>query len=161
MKTKRLKSIKLFYLKDVLAYAVILGLVFCLFLFFVITPNCKSAPSSVGFKVEIDGQKFLTYNYETDQFDYDSSNKNLIEINETTDGYVVTIYSDSIKSEFNKLAVNTSAKSVRMTDSNCRSKQCTYLHEVSDSGIIYCAPRNLKISPISSSGFIPPTTGGL
>lgn len=152
------KKSKFFYLRDVFVYLFLAVFVFILFLCFVIIPSSNNDKSN-GFIVEYDGKTIITHYYGTEDFDIDVSFINLVDTTKTETGFHLTIYTSTNRDGYNLLAVNESEKSIKMLDSDCRSKQCTYLHEIGSNGIIYCAPRLLKISPINGSGNIPPITG--
>ena len=155
----RLKNSKPFHVLDISIYLVIALVVFVLFLGFVIIPHSNSNAQSKGFTVELDGKTIITYYYGTDSFDINNDFIPLITKSKTENGFELTIYTSTNKDGFNLLTINEKQKTVKMTDSDCRSKQCTYLHEIGNNGIIFCAPRSLKISPIGGSGFMPPVTG--
>lgn len=160
MDIDRVKKSKPFYLKDVAVYSAVALIVLILFLTCVIIPKLNNTQgTAIGFIVEHDGESIISHRYDSDDFAVHSTFTDLVLIEEHSSGYLLTIYLSSERTEFNQLLVNQKEKTVKMVDSNCRSKQCTYLHEVSDNGIIYCAPRQLKIMPIGGSGFIPPVTG--
>ncbi len=160
MKIGDLKHSKLFHFGDIFVYISTALIISILFLVFFILPNCNSSGKTAnGFKVENDGKTIITHIYGTDEFTIDQNFSNLTKIQATDYGHLVTIYTNLDKTEFNVLKVNDKDKTVKMERSNCRSKQCTYLHEIDDNGIIYCAPRSLKITPINGSGFIPPIAG--
>lgn len=160
MSVERVKKSKPFYLKDIAVYSAVAIIVLILFMAFVIIPRINASTNgTAGFSVEVDGKTVVTHDYTSHDFVIDKDFLDLVEIEDCTEGYLVTIYLSQEKDGFNQLLVNKTEKTVKMLDSDCRSKQCTYLHEVSDNGIIYCAPRKLKITPTSGSGFIPPVTG--
>ena len=158
MKIDRLKSSKPFHFMDVFIYVFLVVIIFLLFLFFIIIPTKKN-DESLGFIVELNGKIIITYSYTLGELTIDDSISEFVQKNETDNGFILTLYNTKDKKEYNVLSVDNTEKSVKMIESTCRSKQCTYLHEIKNSGIIYCAPRNLKISPIGGSGFIPPIAG--
>ena len=160
MKIDRLKNSKPFHFGDVIIYSLIILTVLTLFAVFIFFPRANnSSKSPSGFIVENNGKTIISHLYGSDKFEVDDKFLSLTKTEETEYGFLITIYSNQDKTEFNVLKVNENKKTVKMVESNCRSKQCTYLHEVGENGIIYCAPRNLKITPITGSGFIPPIAG--
>ncbi|MBQ8426709.1 MAG: hypothetical protein IJX16_02990 [Clostridia bacterium] len=158
MNTERFKNSKPFGLWDIAIYLTVALLVFVLFLVFIIIPHF-SEKDGYGFIVECDGNTVITYHYGSENFNVNEDFISRVEITKTEGGYEVTLYTSLDKSGFNTLLVNERDKTVKMLNSDCRSKQCTYLHAIGGSGIIYCAPRLLKITPLGGSGFVPPTTG--
>ncbi len=158
MNVNRFKNSKPFSRWDTAVYLVVAFLIFLLFLFFVIIPKTSDS-ESLGFTVTSNEKTVVSYSYGSKNFKIDSDFTDLVVINEVESGYNLTIYTDVDKVHFNTLFINEENKTVKMASTDCRSKQCTYLHEVGSKGIIYCAPRSLKISPLSGSGFIPPVVG--
>ena len=158
MDFKRLKNGKPFSLWDTAVYLTVIFIIFLLFLFFIIIPKV-SANESQGFIVQLNGKIVVTYRYADNDFEIDSSVAKLIKTTKTEKGYFLTIYTDLNKVHYNTLFINKESKTVKMDSSDCRSKQCVYLHEIGSDGVIYCAPRSLKISPLGSNGFIPPVAG--
>lgn len=158
MNGKQIKNSKPFSLWDTAVYLSVAFLIFLLFLFFIIIPKAN-ANESKGFIVTSSGKVIVTHHYGSKNFNIDKNFTHLVDVTETADGYYLTIYNDLEKIHFNKLFVNTEKKTVKMDSSDCRSKQCVYLHEIGSDGVIYCAPRSLKISPLGSNGFIPPVAG--
>jgi hypothetical protein len=160
MSVKNLKNSKPFHFNDIFVYIATIVVVLGLFLGFIIIPNSNANNSvSNGFLVEHNGKTIITYIYGSNEFKIDPLFEGEIEKQATEKGYTLTIYLNKTKNGFNKLFINEEQKTIKMMDSDCKSKQCTYLHEVSNNGIIYCAPRMLKISPLGGSGFIPPVVG--
>lgn len=154
---EKISSSKLFYTRDLFAYAFVALFVAFLIIVFVVLPSNKQAN---GFCVKKDGQVvfYFTNNTVKIQNDYDD----LIETVGIQNGVEVTIYTDSNKTNFNVILFDLSNKTAKVTKSTCsHSKDCCYSPAISNSGIIYCAPHGLSIEPIASGGFTPPVTGGI
>ncbi len=143
---------KIFEKRDIFIYLALLVLLLSLFLAFVVFRK----EDSQGFSVTVDGKTILTHIYGQD-FSVDESYKELIEIEDNDQSVFIKI---NFENGFNLLLVNEKEKTVKMNDSDCPSKNCTYMQAISSSGTIYCAPRKLKISPLVDSEFITITTGG-
>lgn len=158
MDTERLKNSKPFCFWDTAVYISIGLLVFVLFLAFVILPRTNKTVN-IGFMIEIGGKTAVTYEYGSDTFNVEQDYLSIIETAKSDNGYTLTVYTSSNKLGFNKIFIDETNKTVKMVESDCKSKQCTYLHEINGSGIIYCAPRQLKITPLGGSGFLPPIAG--
>lgn len=144
---------KIFVKRDVFVYLCLAIIIITLFsLLFIFRED-----DSQGFKVTINETTVLTHSYGKD-FKVESGFEDVIEITKSNDGENFTI-KFNFEHGFNTLIVNELEKTVKMQDSDCPSKNCTYMPEISSSGAIYCAPRKLKISPISGDEFTTPSTG--
>ena len=61
-------------------------------------------------------------------------------------GITVTVSHDGYK---NKVYINKDKKTVKMSDANCKGKQCLYFAAMDDnSDFIYCSPHGVKIEPL-------------
>lgn len=158
MLIKRLKNSKPFCKSDIIIYAFIALVIALLFLFFIIIPARAEKNSSTGFIIEQNKNTILTYAYKDQTFKIEQDFIDYVKIEKNESGFTITIYSNDEHTEYNIISVDNTTKTVKMADTNCRSELCKYMH-ASDNGIIYCAPRALKISLIGSSGFTPAVTG--
>ncbi len=147
-----IKSRKIFEKKDIFIYLLLAVIILALFI-----PLMLPQKPAKGFSVSIDGKTLLTHYYSGD-FDITSEYAQRVEITKDGDGYLIKITFDD---GFNQLIVDEKACSVKMKDSDCPSKNCVHTAAITSSGAIYCAPRKLKIAPLSDSEFIPPTSGGV
>lgn len=159
MKIDKLKSLKPFHKRDLIVYALVFGIIVLLFFLFLCIFNDDNSTENIGFTVQKDNDVVLTYYHKTEKFEISQSFSSLVKISKAESGYLVTIYTSESKDGYNELFVDLSDKNVKMQDSTCPSKECTYLKEVSSSGMIYCAPHSIKITPIGGSGFIPIVAG--
>ena len=153
---ERLKLKKPFSVSDIIVYAVLTLFIFSLFLAFVILPN---KTKSGGFQVTINDNQAFVFEYETGKLTVDGNFHDRVFYNETTS--TITVYHTADKSSFNIIAFDRQNKKVWMKESTCsHTKDCVYSPAIeSDAGMIYCAPHQLKISPISPSGALPPVIG--
>ena len=151
---ENIKAGKPFKLWDLVLFLAMGIAVFLLFLFLVILPIGKSAD---GFKVFVSGKEILSYKFA--DASYSLSEFDGIVEKVDGDGKVdFYVYLQKDKKDFNVVTVNLTAKSVRVSDANCSvRKDCAHSPEIKDSGVIICAPHNLKILP--SSGDVPIVIG--
>ena len=137
---------------DIFIYLFLLIIVFVLFLCFVILPHTKSAE---GFLIAKNDTTIVTFNYSSGKCSIDSEYENLVILDE--DNCTITVYTDEKKCEYNVIVFDSEKKIVRMLDSTCSStKDCVYEPEISASGVIFCAPHDLKVLPLSDN--FSPTT---
>lgn len=150
----KIKFSKPFQKLDVLVYfcvGIAILVLFCVFVFF---PKEKT---SLGFEVYSDNQLILSHGYGSNGFDISDEYLGEIKIEKINGGHVITItYLDKV----NVIFSDDANKRVSVTESNCSTTpDCKYMPHVSDSGVIICVPNGLKIQPLGSGGFTPPTTG--
>jgi hypothetical protein len=151
-----IKKTKAFMKGDFLIYALILVLIFSLFVSFVFFP---AKQQTKGFCVYKNERTLLTFFYNTNTLTVNSDFNGLVEKLEVENGVVLTIYTDEQRVNYNKLYVNYLDNSVQVNDSTCStSKDCTLFPAVSSSGVIYCNPHGLKIVPLTFTASNP-TTG--
>ena len=153
----KVKQKKIFEFNDIFVYLFILIAIALLIIFFTIIPQ-RNHPK--GFKVLVDNEEFLTFYYQSQEFTYSENLRNFIEIDK--DNGQVVIFHNLEKTNYNVIKYNVKNNSVVMVDSTCSSsKDCIYEPAISRQGIIYCAPHNLIIVPITNvSQAEPPIIGG-
>ncbi len=153
----KLKERKIFEFNDIFIYLFIFIAVFLLFLFFIIIPQ-NTVPK--GFKVLVDNEEFLSFYYQSQEFNCPKNLRDFVEIDK--DKYEIIIFHNIEKTEYNVIKYNVLDNSVAMVDSTCSSsKDCIYEPAISKNGAIYCAPHNLIILPITNvSKTEPPIIGG-
>ncbi len=159
MESKGKNNLKLFCKSDILVYAFIIVAIALLFLFFIIIPARVENRKTTGILVEQNGKTVFTYTFSGYTFDVSKAFSDYVEITKTNNTHTVTVFSNENKTEYNVISIDNTNKTVKMSDTNCRSGQCTYMHALSNGGIIYCAPRALKISLVGNGGFTPAVTG--
>ena len=150
-----IKQRNIFEKRDVFIYAIVAIFIFVLFFSFIIFPNTQA---SSGFKASIDNQLAFTYFSSTKKISVESQFKDKLTIKNSSNGITITIAFDSDK---NVIFIDTINNSIKMIESNCPSQNCVHMKAVSDNGFIFCAPRNIMITPIKDQSFMPPTTGGI
>ncbi len=143
---------KYFEKSDIFVYVFLFILLLFLFLFFIL----GRTDNSQGFKAELDGEIVLSHVY-GEEFKINEQFKDKIEIQSDKENYTVKFL---FGEGYNILFVDEKDKSVKMRDSDCPSKNCVHMQKIKDAGAIYCAPRELKITPLYDNEFISPTTGG-
>ena len=154
----KVKSKKTFEFNDIFVYSALTLLILVLFICFVIIPQ-KSTP--LGIEIRKNNQKVLSFHYSSNTIVIENEFNELVEVSDHNDGKLITIYTNTDKTGFNKIYIDLQNKTAKMQDSTCsHSKDCVSLPKISDSGMIFCAPHALKITPIDSKG-TPPWTGGV
>ena len=154
----KVKSKKTFEFNDIFVYSALTLLILVLFICFVIIPQ-KSTP--LGIEIRKNNQKVLSFHYSSNTIVIENEFNELVEVSDHNDGKLITIYTNAEKTGFNKIYIDLQNKTAKMQDSTCsHSKDCVSLPKISDSGMIFCAPHALKITPIDSKG-TPPWTGGV
>lgn len=155
---EKLKSNKPFSVGDIYIYLGLILVIFALFLSIIIIPNSKKTDGFVIYKGE---KKILTYYYENDLEKIEDDFLALVQIENADNGKLISIFSDSEKTEYNIVFVNSKEQTVKMHDSTCSiSKDCTISPKISNSGMIYCAPHEIKIVPLNNENNLPLWTGG-
>ncbi len=139
---------------DIIVYACLLTAVLLLFLIFVILPN---KTNSQGFNVSVGDTEVLEFFYNDSRL-YVKSDLYVVE--HDSKNCTVTVYIDG-KTEYNIIKYDCQNKTVKITESSCRGNDCVSFAEISDNGVIYCLPHNLKITPLSQSMSEPSTGGAL
>ncbi len=145
------KNRKIFQKRDVFVYSALILLIVALFL----SLTVFNKKNSNGFKVSVSGNTVVTHIY-GQGFNVSQDFSSNVTITSIDDGYSIRI---DFEDGFNLILVNESDNSVKMEDSDCPSKNCVYMQTVTDAGAIYCAPRELKIVPLTDE-YTTPTTGG-
>ena len=158
--TKSIKNAKLFLLKDIFVYLSLFLFIIVLFLIFIIPSTCNKQKNS-GFIVTVKNQTVLTFNAKNSSpISITEEYLELVEVTKEQSIYTVKIYLSLDKKSFNTLSFNKDEISAKVIESTCsQSKDCVYTPKITDNGSIYCAPHGLKIVPLTTDGFIPPTTG--
>lgn len=147
-------SITTFYIKDLFVYLALILFIGALFLCFLLPKKQVSS----GFTISISDQIIFTLSF--DDLSVEISDDYLDKISIDKKNKLITIYHSTDKSTFNVIAYDDVNKSVVMKQSTCSAtKECVQSPAISSSGMIYCAPHNLKILPLLPSA-TPPTTGG-
>ncbi|MDE6504274.1 MAG: NusG domain II-containing protein [Clostridia bacterium] len=137
-KVKQVKQDKGFRLFDLIIYGAAVVLVAVLFIVIFTTQN-KDPISGVRIYVSAE----VVFEYE---FGGQPSYKDGLEVKEDAEGLTVTVRGDK---GYNVVYIDKQAKTVKVTDADCRGKQCVYFAAIDDnSKLIYCSPHALRIEPL-------------
>jgi hypothetical protein len=139
-KVEAVKKEKGFKILDLIVYGIILAVVVVLFIVVFATKNTDALS---GVRIYSKGEAVFEYSFET--FEYKQlSNSVTVETEEAEGVLTVKIISSD---GYNVVRIDKSGK-VKVTDADCRNKDCTYMPEITDnSGIIYCSPHGLRVVP--------------
>lgn len=145
--------LKLFRFRDLFVYIALIVIISALFLF-----GSSKNNDSIGFTVSYADKVILTYRYG------DSSPVILSEYEDfivfDKENNTITVFNINDKSHYNVISFNDKDFSVKISESNCSStKECVNSPKIHNSGMIFCAPHDLRITPLSSAP-TPPTVGG-
>lgn len=148
------KSSAPFSKTDIIVYACLFTAVLLLFLFLVVLPAYANPQ---GFKVCVGDTEVLEFLYKDSRLSIESD---LYPVEHDTVNGTVTIYTQG-KTEYNVIKYDCEKKTVKVIESTCHGNDCVSFAEISGSGVIYCLPHNLKITPLSQSMSEPSTGGAL
>lgn len=153
----KIKQNKPFEINDIFIYLLLIVTIFVLFLFFVFLPkNDKTS----GFAVYKGQDLVLTFYNQTNDYLIQNNYLNLVDIKTQQDGVLITVFTDQNQKGYNVIFINTNERFIKMHDSTCsQSKDCVHSPAINNSGMIYCAPHDLKLVPLGQDN-IPPWTGG-
>jgi len=153
----QIKQNKPFEINDIFIYLFVIVSLFVLFLSLVILPQKKKTNGFAIYK----GQE-IVFTYYNDKNDLIINDKysNLVNIEQLKDGITIKVFTSETFENFNFIFINTADNYAKMHDSTCsQSKDCVHSPSITSSGMIYCAPHDLKIVPLGQNN-IPPWTGG-
>ena len=158
VKFEKIKSQKPFSKKDFLVFAILFIVIITLFILLIFL---SSKSPTKGFKVLIDNEQVLEFDYKTSIAKVDDAYKDKVLID--YDANKIIVYIDEAKTKFNVILFDANNKTVEISDSTCSpSKDCAYMPKISDDkGVIYCAPHALKILPLGDNLSNSPITGWL
>lgn len=153
-KVEQAKKDRGFRIFDLIVYGAIVVVIAVLF---IVIFSVRDKSPLKGICVYIDSAAVFRYNFEEDEpVVLTEDGSVVIEKNNSTE-LVVNFYTGG--SGYNVMTVNKTARSVSLTDANCRGRECVYTAAIKDNnGIIYCAPHKLKIEPSDyepDNGYIP------
>lgn len=125
---------------DLIIYGVVLIIVATLFISIFATRNKDPL---TGVKISVAAEVVFEYEFggevpkDTDRVKVEEDDKGITVTVHTDDGGTNTVYIDK------------TAKTAKMTEANCRGRQCLYFAAIkSNSTVIYCNPHRLKIEPL-------------
>lgn len=150
----RIRKSKPFEIKDIFIYSVALILVAGLFLSLL---GFNKTDDISGYKITVKSEVAVTISF-IDGVMVDPAFNELVLVKQDGNVFTITVYTKD-KSGFNEIIYNLAEKYIYVSESNCsESKDCTHFPKLIISGSIYCAPHQLKISPLNN-GFKNPVAG--
>jgi hypothetical protein len=154
---EKIKRTKPFEKSDIFIYLALVIVIAILFIFFVIIPTVKK-PN--GFAVYKNGKTVLTFSLDDKKLEILSDFIALTDVDENENGITIIVYENADKLGYNTIYIDKKNRTAKVIDSNCsNSKECVHSPTISNTGAIFCAPRGLKITPISGDEFLPPIVG--
>lgn len=139
-KVEQVKNDKGFRLFDLIIYGAVLAVVAIVFIVVFTTRNTDPL---TGVKISVNAEVVFTYEFGGDPVFTDSE---ALTVKEDEKGITVTIRTGD--DGLNVVYINKSAKTVKMTEANCKGKHCIYFPEMSkNKDVIYCSPHGVKIEP--------------
>ena len=140
-KVEQVKKDKGFKLFDLIIYGVILLLVAIIFIVVFTTRNTDPL---TGVKIFVNAEEVFTYEFGGEAVYYESET---LTVEEDNAGITVTVHTRG--NGLNVVYINKSAKTVKMTEANCKGKECGYFPEMSNNtDFIYCSPHGVKVEPL-------------
>ena len=137
-KVDEVKADKGFKIWDLVIYGAIAALVVALFIALFVTRD--SSPLK-GIQISVKGEVVYEYDFEKGEV----SRAECVQI-QSSDGDLITLKCEADEG-YNIIEIYKGG-GVRVTDSDCPSKDCVYTPKITDSGgIIYCHPHALRIIP--------------
>lgn len=138
-KIQQVKKDKGFKIFDLIIYGIIAFTVAVLFIAIFATRNTDSI---TGVQITVKAQTVFEY-----EFGGKPVYTEEVEVKEDSAGLTVTVHTEG--DGINVIYIDKTAKSVKVTDANCKGKQCVYFSPiVNNSQLIYCNPHGLKIEPL-------------
>lgn len=148
-KVEQVKKDRFFKIWDILIYGIIAAVIVALFLAVTLTADKSSLSGIEGY---YNNNLAFTYNFAedelkvvlTDNIKVEENNSDTVKLLFVTDGGSLTEHTD-----YNIIEINKSARSVRITESDCSNrKDCVYSPAITNSaGLIVCSPHRLRILP--------------
>ena len=146
--------IKPFRPLDVFVYLALLIFIVALFLCLVLFNTQKS----LGFTVKLGDNVVLTYKYESSSLVIADDFSDFVSFDE--ENSLITIYTSMDKKEFNVISFDDDDFSVKVIESNCsNTKECVNSPKILGSGMIFCAPHDLRVIPLSTKPTTPSVGG--
>ena len=139
-KVEQVKKDKGFKLFDLIIYGVILLLVAIIFI--VVFTTCNTDPLT-GVRIYVNSEVVFEYEFGGEPV---FSESETLTVEEDGAGITVTVHTRG--EGLNKVYINKSAKTVKMTEANCKGKECIYFPEMrNNTNFIYCSPHGVKVEP--------------
>ena len=141
-KVEQIKKDKGFRLFDLIIYGVVLAVAV---ITFIVVFTTRNTDPLTGVKIFVNAEEVFAYEFggpDPEESDWVSVDDN---------GITITIR--TANNGLNKVYINKSAKTVKMTEANCKGKDCVlYTSEMrNNSDIIFCPPHGVKIEPLQKN----------
>lgn len=138
-KVEQVKSDKGFKIFDLIVYGVVVAIVAVLFLTVFLTSDTDPL---TGVKISVKGEAVFIYDFSAEE----PTCKDGVEWKEDGGKLTVTVRTED---GYNVIYIDKNEKSVKMTDADCKGRQCLYFGTMKDnSKVMYCNPHSLKIEPL-------------
>ncbi|MDE6667867.1 MAG: NusG domain II-containing protein [Clostridia bacterium] len=144
-KVEQIKKDKGFRLFDLIIYGVVLAVAA---ITFIVVFTTRNTDPLTGVKIFVNAEEVFTYEFGGEAVFTESDT---ITVEEDSSGITVTLHTHG--NGLNKAYINKSAKTVKMTEANCKGKDCVlYTSEMrNNSDIIFCPPHGVKIEPLQKN----------
>ncbi len=141
-KVEQVKGDKLFRLADLIIYGVIAALAAALFFALFLT---RDGGDLRGIRIYVRDKIVFEYDFEENSYEIKDG---CAEITEKSGD--VLILKITAENGYNIVRIDGSARSVSVTEADCRSRDCVHTPPIADNGsIIYCSPHFLLIEPFN------------
>ena len=141
MSLKKVESVKKdrgFKLADLIIYAVIALAVLSLFLAVFLTRN--DSPLK-GVRIFIEDKEVFVCDFESSEYSVSDERATVVE------GQTLEV-KITVNSGYNIVSIDMSARTAKVTEADCRGRDCVHTPEIKDSGgIIYCSPHSVRVEP--------------
>lgn len=142
MSLKKIEDVKKdrgFKIWDLIIYGAIIALTAVAFI--VVFTSRDTSPLS-GIRIYSKGEAVFEYSFESGKYSVLSDSVGL----EISNGDGVLTVKITSGKEYNTVEISGGA--VKVTDANCRTRDCVYMAAIKDNGgFIYCSPHGLRIVP--------------
>lgn len=140
---ERVKKDKGFKIFDLIVYGVIILIIAVSFIAVFATKN--KSPLT-GIRVYVEDKVVFEYDFENDRPKITAGHEDEVKVTDKGDSLQVKITSDF---GYNLIIIEKKGR-VRIKEADCRGHDCVYSPAITDnSGIIYCSPHRLKITPFN------------
>ena len=141
-KVEQVKKDKGFRLFDLIIYAVIIAVVA---ITFIVVFTTRNTDPLTGVKIYVNAEQVFVYEFGGE----DPEESDTVKVDDK--GITVTIA--TANDGLNIVYINKSAKTVKMTEANCKGRYCVlYFPEMSNNtDFIYCPPHGIRIEPLTKN----------
>lgn len=138
-KIEQVKKDKGFKIFDLIVYGAI---VLCVAITFIVILTTKNNDPLSGIRIYSGTQ--IVFEYEFGERPTHSEN---VEVEENEMGLTVKV--NCANGGFNIIYIDKAARTAKVTDANCKGKDCAYFAPIDDNNkIIYCSPHALRVEPL-------------